>query len=726
MPSSLFDDDAVQELDSPTRVVGVDRGGLGASFSTLGPGFAFQSAMGAAFESVLSNTLLGTIDVASYATAGAGTLASPWTGWEIAFPAGSLGSYKAYYFRAGYFATAGVSLRGRAQIRVYGAGAGASRVTSTAAAKVFNCGPTGSTGYAFGVVFDNLWIHGGGLATDGIYWESVHHSTMRNVKITDVVTYSFYQKFGVANTFDNVRITGNESDQTQLPAYGMYFTRRDAAESSTLATIIGGHIDQTTTAGIYCDYLSGALLLNATVEGNFGKGVVISANCAKNLAIGLHLEANTGNDAEVAGYSNELHGTFCDGNIVWSASRGFVSGDVNTLAVSGNFNIVSVVYALTMGGALTDTGIENDRRKSGPSLTLTTAVDADRFHGNSVLRTSNGVDGSGFDPGYSEFIRRRYNQIGPTPVSLSSTVYPTSKPWRVIFSGYWADVSTGPGLALQPHVREVNNVVPSFVVGARTVTVSQTVGGVMQVAADAIYTGFVGTVEIIVGNYATGHSTTSAVWRGQTESAGSVIRGATSGSTTVVATAVAGTTTLTLPAATDTLVGKATTDLFSNKTFVAGTGAGTYKAQGPLNITSTSVATGNNTTETDGWSFSVPGATLAVDGYALRATFYVQYAGNANGKTVQAKFGSAAVTCNVTTAAPNGVVGEFTFIVMRTGAATQTLLARGTVGTAAQNVQFTTATETLSGAVTFKVTMTNGTASANDIILRGGVLEILQ
>lgn len=49
--------------------------------------------------------------------------------------------------------------------------------------------------------------------------------------------------------------------------------------------------------------------------------------------------------------------------------------------------------------------------------------------------------------------------------------------------------------------------------------------------------------------------------------------GATSGTTTVNATAVAGTTTLTLPAATDTLVGKATTDTFTNKTFDAnGTG----------------------------------------------------------------------------------------------------------------------------------------------------------
>jgi hypothetical protein len=47
--------------------------------------------------------------------------------------------------------------------------------------------------------------------------------------------------------------------------------------------------------------------------------------------------------------------------------------------------------------------------------------------------------------------------------------------------------------------------------------------------------------------------------------------GSTSGTTTVQATAVAGTTTLTLPAATDTLVGKATTDILTNKTLTSPT-----------------------------------------------------------------------------------------------------------------------------------------------------------
>ena len=77
---------------------------------------------------------------------------------------------------------------------------------------------------------------------------------------------------------------------------------------------------------------------------------------------------------------------------------------------------------------------------------------------------------------------------------------------------------------------------------------------------DALFTA-AGTGTSVGLNIGTGKTITLA---GTTKFAGS-----TSGTTTLQATAVAGTTALTLPAATDTLVGKATTDTLTNKTLTS-------------------------------------------------------------------------------------------------------------------------------------------------------------
>jgi hypothetical protein len=73
-----------------------------------------------------------------------------------------------------------------------------------------------------------------------------------------------------------------------------------------------------------------------------------------------------------------------------------------------------------------------------------------------------------------------------------------------------------------------------------------------------------------------------------------IFTGSTSGTTTLLATATAGTTTLTLPAATDTLVGRATTDTLTNKTLTSPSLSGT------ISVTSTTLLSIGGSTGTSG------------------------------------------------------------------------------------------------------------------------------
>jgi hypothetical protein len=158
-------------------------------------------------------------------------------------------------------------------------------------------------------------------------------------------------------------------------------------------------------------------------------------------------------------------------------------------------------------------------------------------------------------------------------------------------------------------------------------------------------------------------------------------------------------------------------------TFPAGGGTGTYKPSGRLYSTGTPVATGANTTETDGISYTVPPNTLSANGQFLRFRFYGTTGATANNKTVQVYWGGTSVFSTGAVAA-NNKPWFLNVAILRTGAGGQAIFVEGQFNATAV-AAVTTQTKDETTALVLKNTMTNGTAAAADATTSGGSIEYL-
>lgn len=143
-------------------------------------------------------------------------------------------------------------------------------------------------------------------------------------------------------------------------------------------------------------------------------------------------------------------------------------------------------------------------------------------------------------------------------------------------------------------------------------------------------------------------------------------------------------------------------------------------------FTSTASASNVSTTETDLITYALPGGTLSVNNQKVRITVTGTTAANANGKTIRIYFGATVVDTSPTSVAYNNLAWHATVTVTRTGAATQVAGGIFNPGSASFGAQGTNSApaETLSGAVTIKVTGQSGTAGG-DVTARVMFVELI-
>lgn len=140
--------------------------------------------------------------------------------------------------------------------------------------------------------------------------------------------------------------------------------------------------------------------------------------------------------------------------------------------------------------------------------------------------------------------------------------------------------------------------------------------------------------------------------------------------------------------------------------FKAGTGTALMAAGGLLNA---SVTTAGNVGagEDDIYTYVVPANTLAVNGQSLWFWAYGFFANNANSKQVRVRFGTGGTNQVITSGASTGFANGPWFIkgkIFRTGAATQVSFAEVGADNVSNGYINATQDQTLSGAVTFRIT----------------------
>lgn len=300
----------------------------------------------------ISNRGLLRVQVNDFVTGGAGTLASPWTGWSTGI---NFAPYTQYDFEDGVygysvspnFAKDFLCLNGRNGTVFLYSGTGQALIVDAGSASQYNIGL--NIGGQAGIRVETTGVG----AVGGAYLRGILHSNF-NLRFRNVPGICLLEISGVLNNI-KAETTGLVVGQSFAPTT-LYSDNRRAAGQETSAGTYAFIAENCTSFGVSLNFIVNGKFIGGTSESNAG-GYFIDTPCKYNTFIGLDLESNSQPDITCNGSYNNFNGILSTGTVNINGTANNVNGGIfNIFNVAGANNQIGPTAYANNAGAFTNTG----------------------------------------------------------------------------------------------------------------------------------------------------------------------------------------------------------------------------------------------------------------------------------------------------------------------------------------------------------------------------------